>query len=102
MATDAATITPTPTLDPDLPRKFDGFDTLVDAIEYAAKGVRGCNFYDARGDIIESQTWKQIRDRAEAVGKKLVGMGFEKDDRIALIAETSADFVAFFLWTLSG
>lgn len=87
----------TPTLDPSLPRRYSDFDTLVDAIEYAAKGLRGANFYDARGDVIESITWAEVRDRAEAIGRRLVGMGFKKGDRIALVAETSANFVAFFV-----
>lgn len=87
----------TPTLDPSLERRYADFDTLVDAIEYAAKGIRGVNFYDARGNVKEIITWKEVRDRAEAIGRKLVGMGFEKGDRIALIAETTANFVAFFV-----
>lgn len=87
----------TPTLDPSLERRYSDFDTLVDAIEYAAKGVRGVNFYDARGNVTETITWKQVRDRAEAIGRKLAGMGFKKGDRIALIAETSANFVSFFV-----
>ncbi len=87
----------TPTLDPSLERRFSDFDTLVDAIEYAAKGVRGANFYNARGDVMETITWAEVRDRAETIGRKLVGMGFKKGDRIALIAETSANFVSFFV-----
>ena len=87
----------TPTLDPSLDRRYSDFDTLVDAAEYAAKGARGVNFFNARGDVTESITWKQIRDRAEVIGSKLVGMGFQKGDRVALIAETSANFVCFFV-----
>ncbi|MFC4346998.1 fatty acyl-AMP ligase [Kordiimonas lipolytica] len=87
----------TPTQDPTLPRRYSDFDTLVEAIEYAAKGLRGPNFFNARGDLVESLPWREVRDRAEVIGRKLVGMGFEKGDRIALIAETSADFVCFFV-----
>ncbi len=87
----------TPTQDPTLERRFADFDTLVEAIEYAAKGVRGANFYNARGDLTESVTWADVRDRAELIGRKLVAMGFQAGDRIALIAETSANFVAFFV-----
>ncbi len=87
----------TPSLDPTLPRRYADFDTLVDAVEYAAKGLRGANFYDAKGNLVESLTWAKMRDRAERIGRKLVHLGFEKDDRIALIAETSADFVSFFV-----
>ncbi|WP_308910217.1 fatty acyl-AMP ligase [Pseudokordiimonas caeni] len=87
----------TPTLDPTLPRRFADFDTLVDAMEYAAQGIRGANFFDARGDLVESVTWTEIRDRARLIGRRLTGLGFEPGDRIALIAETSANFVAFFV-----
>jgi fatty-acyl-CoA synthase len=87
----------TPTQDPTLKRRYADFDTLVDAIEYAAKGQRGANFYNARGDLTDSVTWTEVRDRAELIGRKLVAMGFEAGDRIALIAETSANFVAFFV-----
>lgn len=97
MAKEAGTMTPTPTEDAGLPRRYADFDTLVDAVEYAAKGVRGMNFYDARGNLYNSLTWRETRDKAEAVGRKLVAMGFEKNDRIALIAETTAEFVIFFL-----
>jgi len=94
--TDAMTIE-TPTLDPTLPRRYSDFDTLVEAIEYAAKGKRGPNFFNAKGDLIESLTWTDVYERAQAIGRKIVGLGFEKGDRIALIAETSANFVSFFV-----
>ncbi len=93
---DAMTVV-TPTLDPSLPRRFADFDTLVDAIEYAAQGKRGPNFFNAKGDVVETQTWREIRDRAAIIGRKIVGLGFKKGDRIAVIAETSANFVAFFV-----
>lgn len=87
----------TPTLDDTLPRRYSDFETLVDALEYAAKGQRGANFYNARGDLVDTLTWREVRDRALAIGRKLVAQGFEKGDRVALIAETSANFVCFFL-----
>ena len=90
-------IVETPTLDPGLPRRFSDFDTLVDAIEYAAKGKRGPNFFNAKGDLVETLTWADVCDNARHIGRKLVGLGFKKGDRIALIAETSANFVSFFV-----
>ncbi|GHF25263.1 acyl-CoA synthetase [Kordiimonas sediminis] len=87
----------TPTLDSTLPRRYSDFDTLVDALEYAARGIRGANFYNARGDLVESLTWKEVRERAVVIGRKLVATGFKRGDRIALIAETSANFICFFL-----
>ena len=90
-------IVETPTLDPSLPRRFSDFETLVDAIEYAAKGARGANFFNAKGDLKEALTWAEVCERAQIIGRKLVGLGFKKGDRIALIAETSANFVCFFV-----
>ena len=90
-------IVETPTIDQDLPRRYSDFDTLVDAIEYAAKGKRGPNFFNAKGDLVESLTWAEVYDNARVIGRKLVGLGFKKGDRIALIAETSANFVSFFV-----
>jgi len=90
-------IVETPTLDSSLPRRYSDFDTLVDAIEYAAKGKRGPNFFNAKGDLVESLSWADIYENARHIGRKLVGLGFQKGDRIALIAETSANFVSFFI-----
>jgi len=87
----------TPTEDPTLPRRFADFDTVVEALDYAARGQRGANFFNGRGDVTESVTWSEIRDAAEEMGRKLITHGFQPGDRIALIAETSPDFVKFFM-----
>ncbi len=87
----------TPTLDDSLPRRMADFPTLTEALDYAAKGKRGVNFFSGRGDLVEALTWAEVREKAVALAKKLTAMGFERGDRIALIAQTSADFVVFFL-----
>lgn len=87
---------PTPTLDASLPRRFSDFETLPQAVHYAAQGQRGLNFYDARGNIKNVLTFADLHTKAQAMARKLAGMNFKKGDRIALIAETSADFVIFF------
>ncbi|RMF14890.1 MAG: fatty acyl-AMP ligase [Alphaproteobacteria bacterium] len=96
-ALDSTTLAkPTPTGD-DLPRRLGDFNTLVEALEYAAHGKRGLNFYSARGELEEIATYADLRRRALEIGRKLSGLGYEAGERIALIAETSPDFVAFFL-----
>lgn len=89
-------VAPTPTQD-NLPRRMGDFPTLVDALDYAALGVRGVNFYTARGELGDVMTYAALRDKARQIGRKLKGMGFEAGDRIALIAATEADFVSFFM-----
>ena len=88
---------PTTTNDPLLSRRFSDFPTLLDAIEYAAKGVRGMNFYSARGELKEAVPYSEFRDRSEDIGRRLIALGTKAGDRVALIAETSADFVSFFV-----
>ena len=40
----------TPTVDA-LPRRLADFGTIGEALDYAAKGTRGLNFHDPRGDL---------------------------------------------------
>jgi fatty-acyl-CoA synthase len=88
---------PTPTLDPELPRRYADFDTLPEALDYAAQGVRGLNFYSPRGELESSITYKQVRERAHEIGRRLVHFGIKRHSRVALIAETNEDFVCYFL-----
>ena len=88
---------PTPTLDPGLPRRYADFNTLPEALDYAAQGVRGLNFYSARGELENTITYGQIRERAHEIGRRLVHFGIKKHSRVALIAETNEDFVCYFL-----
>jgi len=91
----AAVLVPTATEDA-LPRIFSEFATLGDALDYAARGVRGLNFHDARGMLTRSYSYAELRDDAMAVAYRLIGQGVRTADRIALIAETGPDFAALF------
>ena len=85
----------TPTLDP-LPRRIADFATLGDALDYAALGVRGLNFFDARASLVRAYPFSELRDDAIANAHRLVASGVRPGDRVALIAETSAEFVQLF------
>lgn len=86
----------TPTRD-DLPRRKGDFGTLVEALEYAAQGQRGINFYSARGELTEPLPYAVLAERARRLGERLAGAGFKAGERIALIASTDSDFVTSFL-----
>jgi len=88
---------PTPTLDPGLPRRFADFGTLIEALEYAALGVRGLNFYSPKGELDTSVTYSQLKDRAQEIGRRFIHFGIKPGSRVALIAETNDDFVSYFL-----
>ena len=54
---------PTPTED-SLPRRFSDFETLGEALDYAASGRRGLNFHDARGNLARPYPFSELRDDA--------------------------------------
>ncbi len=89
------TIEPTPT-DDGTPRRYADFATLGEALDYAAQGSRGLNFHDARGTLIRAYTYAELRDDALAAAHRLVAAGIAPEDRVALIAETGAEFAALF------
>lgn len=76
--------------------RFADFDTLVDALDYAASGQTGMNFYSGRLDLLERLTYRDLRDHAVSLARILLGQGLRPGDRVALIAETGADFVTAF------
>ncbi|TVV73719.1 fatty acyl-AMP ligase [Sphingomonas solaris] len=85
----------TPTAD-SLPRRFSDFDTLGQALDYAATGVRGLNFHDARGTLARAYPYATLRDDAIASARRLIARGLVPGDRVALVAETGAEFAALF------
>jgi len=88
-------LTPTPN-DCDLPRIRAQFATFNDAIDYAAQSRKGLNFHDMRGELAHVYPYSQMRDDAIIMARRLVAAGIGKEDRVALIAETGADFAALF------
>ena len=79
-----------------LPRRFADFATFGEALDYAAQGTRGLNFHDPRGALTRAYPFRELRDDALAQARRLVARGVAKGDRIAIIAETGAEFAALF------
>lgn len=92
-ATPALHATPT---DDTLARRFADFETLGAALDYAASGVRGLNFHDARGALARAYPFVELREDALAVARRLIASGITPEDRIAVVAETSPEFAALF------
>ena len=88
-------LTPTPN-DCDLPRIRSEFATFNDAIDYAARSEKGLNFHDARGNLERVYPYSRLREDALEGARRLIAMGIGKDDRVALVAETSPEFTAAF------
>jgi fatty-acyl-CoA synthase len=92
---DAAQLRPTPTHDA-LPRRYSDFATLGEALDYAAQGQRGLNFHDARAKLARPYPYRELRTDALAAARRLIAAGVRPEDRIALVAETGAEFAALF------
>lgn len=79
-----------------LARRFSDFSTLGEALDYAAIGSRGLNFHDPRGTLVHPYPYAELRTDALEMAKRLIADGIKPEDRIALIAETGAEFAALF------
>ncbi len=79
------------------------FSTLPEALDYAATGYSGASFYSARGDLLQVRSYRDIRDHAKSLARRMIRAGLTAGSRVALIAETDADFVrAFFACQYAG
>jgi fatty-acyl-CoA synthase len=88
-------LVPTPNED-SLPRRLADFATFGEALDYAARGKRGFNFHDPRGNLAKVYPFTQLREDALRCAYQLIAAGVGKGDRVALIAETCPDFAALF------
>jgi fatty-acyl-CoA synthase len=86
----------TPTNNGSLPLRRGEFETIVEGLDYAARGETGCNFFSSRGALVEALGYREIRDRAVDLARALARTGVRRGERLAIIAETSPDFLIFF------
>jgi len=86
----------TPTTNSDLPFTVDSFDCLIDGLNYAAQGDTGYNFYSGRGELVETLTYRELREDAIELALRLVRFGLPRGARVAIVGETNPDFFRFF------
>ena len=79
-----------------LSRRLADFETLSDALDYAALGRRGMNFHDPRGTLVRAYPYSELRNDALAHARRFVALGLVPGDRLALVAETGPEFAACF------
>jgi fatty-acyl-CoA synthase len=93
------TLKPTATTNSGLKHRRSTFDTLWEALDYAAGGVTGLNFYTAKGELSTVLPYAELRDRARDLAQRFAGLGLERGARVVLVADTDPDFVAAFFAT---
>lgn len=70
------------------------FSTLTEALDYAAQGRTGFNFYNGRGELASTLAYRDLRERAQRLALRLERFG--RGSRIALVAQTHPDFAVMF------
>lgn len=73
-----------------------GFMSLVDALEYAAQGDTGLNFYDGSGSLSAALPYAQLAQDARILATRLLGLGVKRGARVGIVAETDPMFPRFF------
>ncbi|SFU64679.1 fatty-acyl-CoA synthase [Nitrosomonas eutropha] len=95
LSSEASVVSATPTINLLSQRRAD-FTTLVESLEYAAQGETGHNFYDAKGNLKSVLTYKDLCANAKIIARRLSGLGLARNSRVALVADTTPEFVELF------
>jgi fatty-acyl-CoA synthase len=95
----SAGLTPTPLLS-GIPFVSGRYETLTEALDYAATGATGFNFYDARANLVRAYPFVDLAADARHDALRLIAHGVKPGDRVALIAETGPEFAAAFFAAL--
>lgn len=70
------------------------FPTLAAALDYAAGGQSGFNYYDGRGALVATLPYRELRQQALEMARRLAPLG--RGQRLALVAHTHPDFAVMF------
>ncbi len=76
--------------------RYGDFSTLTEALDYAARGETGYNFYNGKGQLDFVLPYAQLREDAIAIAKRLQGLKIERGSRVALVADTEPGFLQLF------
>ena len=71
------------------------FDTLCDALDYAATGETGFNYFNGKAQLKDTLSYSELRTRAIDVAKRLVPYA-EKNSRIGIAAVSTPEFAVMF------
>ena len=67
-----------------LPLQLGDFSTLVEALDYAAQGETGYNFYSGRGELYNVLSYTTLRDEARILARKLLNLDVPHGSRLHL------------------
>jgi len=79
-----------------LPLRIADFSTLAEALDYAAQGKTGYNFYTGGAKLYKKLPYAELRKDAQALACRLIDLGSNRGSRVAIVADTQPDFMRFF------
>lgn len=79
-----------------IPLRHGDFATLTEALDYAATGQTGFNYFDGRGRLLTALSYANLREQAMALALRLVKFA-PKDSRIGLAAVSTPEFAVLFM-----
>jgi len=79
-----------------LPLRIADFTTLAEALDYAARGETGYNFYTGGVKLYAQLPYAQLKEDAQALAGRLIDLGASRGARVAIVADTHPDFMRFF------
>lgn len=92
--TDLQTELPLPTAR-GIPLRHGDFQTLPEALDYAALAETGFNYFDGKAALKSKLSYKDLHEQAVAMAKRLVPFA-EKNARIGIAAVSSPEFAIMF------
>lgn len=96
-------LAPTLSINDNLALRRADFASLAEALDYAAHGETGLNFYDSKGILETALTYKTLREQARNMAQHLLGMGLHRGARVGVVASMTPEFViAFFACQYAG
>ncbi|MCG6886033.1 MAG: fatty acyl-AMP ligase [Proteobacteria bacterium] len=78
------------------PMRAADFPNLAAALDYAALGQTGSNFYTGRGELYAVLPYAELRVQALQLARRLCGLNAARGARVAIVADTHPDFLRFF------
>ena len=100
---DKPSLAPLPTHVEGQQRRFGGFSTLTEGLDFAAQGGTGLNFHAPRGALAHTLPWRELRAEALRTAGRLAAAGLKRGDRVAIVADTTPEFmVTFFACQYAG
>ena len=81
---------PTPTKNR-LPLRKGSFTTLAEALDYAAEGETGFNFYNGAGKLSAVLPYKKLQQEARSLARRLLGLGPQRGARVAMVADIKSN-----------